>query len=193
MYVAGSTNSPNFPTKNPYDATFNRSCDTFVAKIGADGRTLLYSTYLGGSGLDEGWSIAVDTHGQAYVSGLTTSRDFPTTPSAFDRTFSDGMSCEDPTDCSNAFVVKLNARGNALVYSTYLGGSKSEAGFIGARLAVDGQGNAYITGRTGSPDFPTTPGAFDRTLAIDPFTQVGGNAFVTKINTLGTALVYPRC
>lgn len=190
-YVVGFTNSPNFPvTRDTYDATFNTLFDAYVAKMSTDGRTLVYATYLGGTGIDQGWSIAVDAAGQAYVSGRTDSTDFPTTPGAFDRTLGDGSGCEDLIDCDDAFVAKLSAGGNALLYATYLGGNSSELGIVGPHVAVDTDGNAYVTGRTRSSDFPTTPGAFDRTLELDPFSNVGADVFVTKVNPLGTALVY---
>lgn len=131
---------------------------------------LSYSTYLGGSGWDVGTSIAVDSSGAAYVTGWTTSTDFPTTASAFDTTI-------------NAirlivFVTKLNAAGNALVYSTYLGGNGGEYGWD---IAVDSAGQAYVTGDTGSTDFPTVR-AFDATA--------NGNedVFVTKLSPAGNAL-----
>jgi uncharacterized repeat protein (TIGR01451 family) len=126
--------------------------------------TLVYSTYLGGSSVDIGFGIAVDAAGNAYVTGATSSADFPTTPGAVDTTL-DGA--------EDAYVTKLNAVGSALLYSTYLGGSSLDEGF---GIAVDAAGNAYVTGQTyEAPDFPTTPGAVDTTF--------GGNidAFVTKI------------
>jgi hypothetical protein len=136
---------------------------------------LAYSTYLGGSDGDYGNAIAVDASGNAYVTGWTRSTDFPTTPGAFQITC---RSCPFPTD---AFVSKLNAAGSALVYSTYLGGSSSDQS---NGIAVDVSGNAYVTGYTESSDFPTTPGAFQTTYGG------GGDAFVTKLNAAGSALVY---
>src|SRR5213596_1682462 len=138
---------------------------------------LFYSTYLGGSDSDEGFAIAVDTAGNAYVTGLTFSKNFPTTPGAFQPT-------PDPLAGNNAFVTKLNPTGSALVYSTYLGGNNDDQGL---GIAVDAAGNAYVAGQTGSSTFPTTPGAFQR------FESGGLNdpdAFVTKLNPLGSALVY---
>src|SRR5207245_126963 len=125
--------------------------NAFVTKLNPTGSApLVYSTYLGGSGLDEGFGIAVDTHGNAYVTGPTDSTDFPTTSAAFQTAFGGGT--------ADAFVTKLNPTGSApLVYSTYLGGSGTDAG---KRIAVDTLGNAYVTGLTSSTDFPTTPGAF---------------------------------
>jgi hypothetical protein len=136
----------------------------------------LYSTYLGGSGSggDQGHGIAVDGDGNAYITGGTTSADFPTTPGAFQS----GLA---PAG-RNVFVTKLNPTGSALVYSTYLGGSGDEGG---AAIAVDAGGNAYVTGATVSPDFPTTAGAFQSTFA-----GPNGDAFVTKLDPTGSALVY---
>ena len=129
-----------------------------------------YSTFLGGTGFDQGFGIAV-RDGRAYVTGDTDSADFPTTTGAFDTTHNGDH---------DAFVTKLNASGSALVYSTFLGGTNFD---VGGGIAVDGEGRAYVTGQTASEDYPTTPGAFDRTFN-------GADAFVTKLNTSGSALVY---
>jgi hypothetical protein len=123
-----------------------------------------YSTFLGGLDEDTGTGIAVDEEGRAYVTGLTFSADYPTTPGAFDRTL-DGS--------GDAFVTKLNASGSALAYSTFLGGTEDEDG---SGIAVR-DGNAYVTGETSFADYPTTPGAFDRTF------NGSGDAFVTKLPT----------
>ena len=133
---------------------------------------LVYSTYLGGSGDEVGRGIAVDGAGSAYVTGNTSSTDFPTTAGAAQTTFAGG---------TDAFVTKLDATGSGLVYSTYLGGSGSD---IGHGIAVDGAGSAYVTGITESTDFPTTAGAAQTTLAgvVD--------AFVTKLNATGSGLIY---
>ncbi len=142
---------------------------------------LFYSTYLGGSGSDNGAAIAVDSAGNAYVTGQTGSTNFPTTSGTFQSSFAGG-------DASwaglalDAFVTKVNPTGSALIYSTYLGGSANDAA-IG--IAVDSAGSAYVTGLTDSTNFPTTSGAFQ--------TSFGGgttDAFVTKLNTTGSALVY---
>jgi hypothetical protein len=175
-YVTGTTNSSDFPTKNPFQAAFNGFNDAFVAKLNAAGSALAYSTYLGGSGDDQSSSIAVDSTGNAYVTGSTGSPDFPTQDPL--QPALGGGDCELP--CPDAFVTKLNAAGSALVYSTYLGGSNAD---LGIGIALDLTGNAYVTGRTYSPDFPTQ-NPFQ--AALNGFID----AFVTKLNAAGSALVY---
>jgi Bacterial Ig-like domain (group 3)/Beta-propeller repeat/Transmembrane protein 131-like N-terminal len=141
---------------------------------------LIYSTYLGGSGYEIGRAIAVDGAGNAYVTGRTFSTDFPTTAGSFQTA---------PSEAENIFVTKFNPSGSALVYSTYLGGSGSPiAGDIGASIAVDGSGNAFLTGTTYSGDFPTTAGAFQTAIADSNFGA--GDGFVTKLNPTGSGLVY---
>ncbi|MCZ7573429.1 MAG: SBBP repeat-containing protein [Ardenticatenaceae bacterium] len=174
-YVTGWTGSPDFPTTpGAFDPSFNGGYDAFVVKLNATGTALHYATFLGGSGWDGGFAIAVDGTGAAYVTGWTTSPDFPTTPGAFDPSFNGGY--------TDAFVVKLNATGTALHYATFLGESSDDGGYA---IAVDGTGAAYVTGTTWSSDFPTTPGAFDPSFN-------GGytDAFVVKLNAGGTALHY---
>jgi hypothetical protein len=142
---------------------------------------LVYSTYLGGSRSDDGFGIAVDSGGNAYVTGAASSADFPTTSGAFQTAI--------PNPNGTAFVAKLNpsASGEAsLVYSTYLGGSDSDGG---GRIAVDSSGDAYVTGTTDSTDFPTTPGAF-QSVNNSAGTLVGSNAFVTVLNPTGSSLLY---
>jgi len=133
---------------------------------------LSYSTLVGGAGYEAGSAIAVDSGGNAYVTGQTTSANFPATPGAVQGTLA---------GVNDAFVVKLNPAGTALVYASYLGGSGADGG---SAIAVDAAGNAYITGTTQSTDFPTTSGAFQTSLAGKK------NAFVAKLNAAGTALVY---
>ncbi len=169
-YVVGSTSSANFPTVGPIDAVLGGTQDGFVAKLNATGSALVYSTYLGGAGNDFGNAIAVDSSASAYVTGFTNSADFPF----------QGVLDSVLGGSQDAYVAKLNAAGSALAYSTYLGGAGIE---LGIGIAVDASGAAYVTGRTESADFPTFA-AFDNTL--------GGTAdvFVVKLNAAGSALVY---
>ena len=171
-YVTGSTSSTDFPTASPFQPNkgggFN---DAFVTKLNAAGSGLVYSTYLGGgssdsSANDSGLDIAVDTSGNAYVTGGTESTDFPTA-SPIQPNKSGGA--------TDAFVTKLNAAGSALAYSTYLGGSGLFA--TGNSIAVDTSGNAYVTGFTESTDFPTA----------SPFQSINAgdrDAFIAKIMDL---------
>jgi hypothetical protein len=173
-YIAGYTSSLNFPISSHASQTNSAGgFDAFVCKLNADGSALVYCTYLGGSSDDLGLGIAIDSAGNAYVTGNTGSFDFPTTSGAVQTTYGGGF--------SDAFVSKLNAAGSELIYSTYLGGNDLEEGF---GIAVDALGNAYITGDTNSLNFPTTSGAF-QTVAGG-----GGDSFVTKLNSDGSALVY---
>ena len=143
-YVSGQTGSTNFPTANPLQATFGGSSDAFVAKLNPAGSALVYSTYLGGNGVAFGTGIAVDSAGNAYVTGITESTNFPTAGNALEPTVGAGN--------SEGFVAKLNPSGSALVYSTYLGGSGYNSG---QGIAVDSAGDAYVTGTTASANFPT--------------------------------------
>jgi len=183
-YITGITESTDFPaTTGVLQPTChignNVGCfNVFVTKINSLGSALVYSTFLGGTGGDTGFAIAVDSSGNAYVTGDTASSDFPTTAGAF-RTASP---CGGVYACKSAFVSKINATGSALLYSTYLGGSRSSSGF---GIAVDGTGHAYVAGSTISTDFPTTAGAFQRV-----FNGFATNAFVTKFNFSGSGLLY---
>jgi len=172
-YITGYTTSTDFPTTTgAYDEVGNANTDVFVTKLSADGSTLLYSTYLGGNATDQAYAIEVNASGEVFIAGGTYSTNFSTTTGAYQET-SDGN--------QDAFVTKLNAAGNGLVYSTLLGGTGSE---VINDIALDASGNAYVTGQTDSSNFDTTTGAYDETL--------GGtqDAFVTKINATGTALSY---
>ncbi|MCH7947167.1 MAG: SBBP repeat-containing protein, partial [candidate division Zixibacteria bacterium] len=173
VYVAGYTNSQNFPTLNAYQAIHGGGyTDVFVFKLNNAGNNLLYSTYLGGSSGDWGYAISVDADGQAYVTGQTTSDDFPT-QNPYQGTLD--------VNGRDAFVTKFSSAGNSLVYSTYLGGSAAD---VAAGIAVDAAGAAYVTGYTESTDFPTQ----------NPYqgTYNGGSrdAFVTKLSSSGNNLVY---
>ena len=175
-YITGVTQSTDFPTMNSFQSASGGYEDVFVAELNPAGTALVYSTYLGGSGNDQGAGIAVDSLGDAYVTGGTSSTDFPTTLGALQTMLSGG---------SNAFVTEINPTGSALVYSTYLGGSGNDQG---AGIAVDSSGDAYLTGTTNSSNFPTTPGAVQTTCGGG--CNNTGDAFVTELNPAGTALVY---
>lgn len=179
VYLVGNTQSTNFPTMNAIQpANGGGIYDVFVARLNPTGSTLVYSTYLGGSGLDISQNVAVDSSGDAYLTGYTTSADFPVTPEAFQTSCNGGSNCSADGD---AFVTELNSTGSALVYSTYLGGNAEDGG---AGIAVNSSGNAYVSGYTQSTNFPTT----------NPFqsTYGGGftDAFVAQLNPTGSALVY---
>jgi hypothetical protein len=171
-YITGQTKSNDFPTQNPEQPSSGAGIDAFIAKIDPSGTSLVYSTYFGGNGLDIGDGIAVDAAGQAYVAGRTESSNFPTTAGAYQGIHKGGT--------GDAFVAKLSANG-ALMYSTYLGAD----GYDAARaIAIDGSGNAYITGYFYNSAFPTTIGAY-QTVNKGAY-----DAFVTKLNASGSALVY---
>ncbi|MCE5200112.1 MAG: SBBP repeat-containing protein [Armatimonadota bacterium] len=173
-YVAGYTSSMNFPVTEGAANTIRRgSCDAYVAKLNPTGTALVYSTLIGGSDEDYGGGMAIDTAGCVYMTGHTSSLDFGTSEGAPDSTLSPGS--------ADAFVVKLNATGSSILYSTFLGGSSSESG---ETIAVDATGCAYAAGKTKSIDFPTTPEAYRKTLAGVE------NAFVVKLNQTCTQFVY---
>jgi sugar lactone lactonase YvrE len=185
-YVTGYTASPDFPTAYPYQQSLGdgSTYNAFVAKLNAAGSALVYSTYLGGSGDDSGWGIAVDSSGNAYVTGTTGSTNFPIANAL--QGSNHGGSASFPYD---AFVAKLNFNASStppltLVYSTYLGGSGEDDG---RGIAVDSSGNAYVTGYTYSTDFPTVNPfqAKNKAAAAGSFT-----VFVATLNSTGSALVY---
>src|SRR6266852_2926104 len=192
-YVTGVTRSTNFPTKNALQSAVGGSGDAFVAKLDPTGSTLIYSTFLGGSAQDSGSAIAVDSSGNAYVTGFTRSTNFPTA-SPFQ------ASCQSCAGSQgNAFVAKLSVAGSALVYSTYLGGSGNGTdGDFGNGIAVDASNNAYVTGFTSSPNFPLASPIqailLPQTCTFDYFGYTytipcSNTAFVTKLNPSGSALL----
>lgn len=175
-YIAGWTTSSTFPTTTgAYQTTYSGTSDAFVAKINSTGTALLYSTLLGVSKDNRAFGIQLDTAGDAYVAGFTTSPGFPTTTGAFQPALKGAM---------NAFVTEVNPAGTDLVYSTYVGGSGSD---IAWAIALDSSDNAYISGQTSSANFPTTAGALRTTCSS---ACSSNDAFVTKLNSTGTALVY---
>jgi hypothetical protein len=161
-FVTGKA-SAGFPvTAGAFDRTPNGGYDMFVSKLNPSGSSLLYSTLLGGGSWDEGLGIDVDQGGSAYVTGNVQSPDFPTTTGAYQRQFRGSV---------DAAVTKLSPAGDALVYSTLLGGTGWTEG---DGLAVDAAGNAFIAGHLDSTDYPTTTGAFQRSYGgnVDGFAAV---------------------
>src|SRR5712692_100651 len=174
-YLVGTTISADFPTASAFRSTRAGSSDAFVTKLSSSG-SLAYSTYLGGTGPDFGYGIAVDASGSAIAVGQTLSTDFPISPPpaaanpAFQQTISGG---------SDAFVTRLSPAGSALVYSTFLGGTSSEVAY---GIALDASGNAFVTGETLSTNFP----------GVGSFQAAAGDVdvFVAQLNALGSALIY---
>lgn len=173
-YLTGFTRSADFPTTpGAFAPNFNGGfSDGYAVKVAADGSALTYATFLGGSADESSHGLTVDSAGSAYLTGYTSSPNFPTTPGAWDTSMA----------LADAFVLKLNPAGSGLVYSTFLGGSQAEGG---RAIALDSLGSAYLTGRTDSPDFPTTPDAFDTT-----YNAYGNDVFVAKLAPDGGGLLY---
>ena len=172
VYMVGTTSSPDLPTTpGAYDGSHNGNMDAFVAKLSPDGSTLLFSTYLGGSGEDQGNAIAVDDGGNVYVTGHTYSFDFPVTPGAIDLTLNGQR---------DGFVAKLSTAGDELIFSTYLGGDNWD---YGHRIAVDDAGSAYVGGFTHG-GFPVTPGAAQTTFGGS------GDGFVVRLSPDAKSVIY---
>ena len=175
-YVTGQTYSSSFHTTPGAFQTTCGSCtggnsNGFVTVLNPGGSAYVYSTFLGGSVIDSGEGIVVDSSDNAYVTGLTESSNFPTTSEAYQKTYGGS---------TDAFVTKVNPTGSALVYSTYLGGNANDSG---AGIAIDGNNNAYVTGQTSSSNFPT---------ASPTQSTLGGgsDAFVTELNSTGSQLIF---
>jgi hypothetical protein len=172
IYVVGETYSTDFPG-SAASGSARRAGDAFVVKLNSSGTQILYSVVLSGAGYDSARGVAVDSSGNAYVTGVTTSADFPVTAAAFQRSsLSPGL--------EDAFVVKLSPSG-ALLYSTYLGGSSSDLGYA---IAIDPSGAAYVAGSTNSVNFPVTGSAPQRTF------RGGSDCFVAKLDPSGAMLSY---
>ncbi|MGH9719864.1 MAG: SBBP repeat-containing protein [Bryobacteraceae bacterium] len=171
-YVVGSTASIDFPVKNPIHADYGGGTrDVFLAKLSPEGSDLMYATYLGGSLVDEGYAVALDSEGNAYVTGTTTSLNFPV-HAPFQLNHRGGA--------RDSFVTKINAAGDAIIYSTYLGGTADD---FARAIAVDAEGGVYVAGYTTSGNFPVAR-PLQRTYATNR------DAFVTQFNPAGSQLVY---
>jgi len=181
IYVTGYTESQDFPLSvNAFDKILSGPRDAFVLRLTqSDGPKLTYSTFFGGFSDEKAYGIAVDPEGYAYVTGHTNSHigDFPSTDNAFDTSYNGGQG-----NLGDAFVTKISLYGDDLIYSTFLGGSDSEGVF--ADIAVTNNGEAIVTGRTSSENFPVTEDAYDTTY--------NGNSdiYITRLNSEGSALVY---
>ncbi len=179
VYITGFTTTPSFPTVNAIQRNFGGVEDVFVCKLNSAGSALVYSTFLGGDRAEEARAIAVDALGNAYITGYTFSLNFPTV-NALQPIYGGNV---------DAFVAKINATGTELIYSTFLGGSGGEnTGLVAditpvGGIAVDNLGNAYLTGKTESDNFPVV-------RAVQPSLRGDNDAFVAKINPAGSELIY---
>ncbi len=174
-YVVGFTDSTNFPTANPIQASLGGRRDVFLAKLNPTGSAFVYSTYLGGDNDDQGYGVVADPSGNTYLTGGTASINFPLADPLQSHLGGNG----------DAFVAKVNPTGSGLIYWTFLGGSKGD---YGLGIALDDSGNAYVTGGTFSPNYPTTPWApqpfFGGT--INRYHDSGSDAFISKISESAT-------
>jgi hypothetical protein len=183
IYIAGSTNGNTFgddtfkPTPGAFQGTFGGKTDAWVAKLNSSGTSLVYATFLGGSGDERIGGIAVDSSGNAYVTGTTTSKNFPVSAGVFQH------DCKLKSDgtCASAFVTKLNALGTRVLYSSYLGGHGTQSG---EGIALNPSGNAFVVGQTDAKDFPTTAGS------AQPVPAGAQDAFVVQVSSSGSHLNY---
>ncbi len=167
VYACGTTTGGFPTTPGAYQSSYAGGFfDAWVAKLNSTGTALIYATLLGGGGDDILGSLAVDSAGNAYVQGNTTSGNFPTTPGAF-------------LSSGNWFVTKINPTGSAVVYSTFIGN-----GIANGRIAIDPSGNVYSSGYASAPGYPTTPGAFQAT-----FSGGGIDGVISKLNSTGSAIL----
>ncbi len=199
VYIVGNTTSANLPTVSAAQGNYGgmsanfMNGDAFVAKFSPAG-ALVYLTYLGGSADDAATAVAVDSSGNAYVVGLTTSQNFPLA-NPLQANFG-GMGGKGRVRTGDAFVAKLNPTGNKLLYSTYLGGSQDDAALA---VAIDAQGDAFVAGVTVSMNFPVTTGAYQtfyRGGLGEPVSVFGfpmwdpGDVFIAELNPSGSQLIF---
>jgi Beta-propeller repeat len=177
VYMTGLALPEFHTTHGAFQPTAHSGNNGFVAKLNSSGTDLIYATFLGGSGFDLPSGIAVDSSGNAYVTGRTSSSDFPTTSGAFQRE----CKLSSTGTCQSAFVTKLNANGSRALFSTFLGGHGEQNS---GGIAVDKTGNAFVAGTTDASDFPTTAGS------TQPVFAGGGDVFVTELSSSGSHLIY---
>ena len=171
-YVTGDTYSSDYPTTSgAYDESHNGDGDVFVSKLNSSLSNLLANTFIGGSGNDRGYSIALDGDGNVYITGYTSSSNYPITSDAYDESFNGR---------SDVFVSKLNSGLTSLLASTFIGGSSDDSGHS---IALDGGGNVYVTGYTFSSNYPTTSGAYDESH------NGWGDIFVSKLDSSLSSLL----
>ncbi len=185
IYVVGDANSEDFPTLNPYQASRGGIYNVYAAKLSSDGGSLIFSTYLGGNYIDNGYDIAVDANREVYLAGSAQSSNFPIF-NAYQAAFNQGSA----STAADAFLAKLSSTGSALVFSTYLGGAgietMSDSSSHGSGLAIDTAGRAYLAGSTNSQNFPVQD-------AIQFSNATSGaiyDCFVTVFNSDGSSLYY---
>lgn len=166
VYVSGETHSLDFPIQNAFDADFDGGADNCIFRLSSQGNSLIFSTYLGGSLDDHNFGIGIDGNGNTSVTGYTNSTNFPT-HNAHDESYNGN---------EDAFVTKISSSGNNLIFSTYLGGASRD---VGLAIAVDDAGNSYVTGFTGSDDFPTQ-------VAFDSTSNNRYDAFAVKLTISGS-------
>jgi uncharacterized repeat protein (TIGR01451 family) len=188
VFFVGYSLSPNFPVRGPvFQKKFaggSVTGDAVVVEVESADLYLEWSSYLGGSGDDQAFSLAVDTPGNVFVSGHTTSTNFPVTAGAYQTT----CPVDSSGGCSTSFVSEVNPKGTALVYSTYLGGSNG-LGESAYGIALNASDDAYISGITGSPNYPTTSGAYQTQCGTDGLCNGTYDGFVTELNPTGTGIV----
>lgn len=186
VYITGMTNERYPYDPDAYDTSVNAQYDVYVCKMSPRGDSVLFFSYLGGNSWEYGLSISVNSQQQATLSGITMSKDFPVTPSAFQTT---GKTCSWGW-CYNGFVTKFNKAGTGLLFSTYLGGSSGSWSDWIRGMQLNANGDIYLVGNTQSSDFPVTSDAVQKTYKGGSGTWYAGDAFLTILKKDGTGLLY---